>query len=256
MKDRYILIDCGKSFMQSAIEHFPKYEIPRIDAVVLTHSHADACFGMDDLRALSSIHSKGDPLPVYLRGVDLDVMKGPFGYMMPSAQHSRFVASLDFRVFSPSEPLEIMGLTMIPIEVEHGPNYVSLGYAFGNTVYISDMNRFYDHTRELLAKRFKFGSLPHNASDEEHKAHAEDSRRPMELLIIDVLFPEEPYPSHLSLPQAIDEAKTYRPSYTLAVGMAHQLHHETTNEKLKDLLVSDNLRMELAYDGQILPISL
>lgn len=242
--------------MQAAIEQFPKHGIPRVDAVLLTHSHADACFGMDDLRALSAALPKGDALPVYLRGVDLDVMKGPFGYLMPSAGHTRFVATLDFRVFSPSEPFDILGLTFVPLEVEHGPNYPSLGYAFGNTVYISDMNRIYDHTRDLLQARYKFGSLPNATSEEEQAKHNADPRRPLELFIIDVLFPVDPYPSHLSLPQALDEVKLYRPAQALTVGMAHQLHHERSNEELKTLVASDNLHVELAFDGQILPINL
>ncbi|KAA1084645.1 hypothetical protein PGT21_037106 [Puccinia graminis f. sp. tritici] len=37
-----ILIDVGKSFCEAAREHFPKHGLDRIDAVFLTHPHADA----------------------------------------------------------------------------------------------------------------------------------------------------------------------------------------------------------------------
>ncbi len=38
---RTIVIDVGKSFMQSAVEWFPKYGLRHIDAVLITHGHAD-----------------------------------------------------------------------------------------------------------------------------------------------------------------------------------------------------------------------
>jgi hypothetical protein len=48
-----ILIDCGKTFYESMIEWFPVYGITHLDGVILTHGHADAVFGIDDLRGLS-----------------------------------------------------------------------------------------------------------------------------------------------------------------------------------------------------------
>jgi phosphoribosyl 1,2-cyclic phosphodiesterase len=240
--------------MQAAIAHFPTFGVTRIDAVLLTHAHADACFGMDDLRALSAALPVGQALSVYLRQVDLDVMKGPFGYLMPTATHNRFVASLEWLVFDPSLPLNILGLEIIPLEVEHGAGYTSLGYAFDSVVYISDLNRIYDKTRDILQTRYKWGSLPSSASEAEVKTYQEDPRIPMQVFIVDALYPDEPYPSHYSLTQAIEEAKIWRPGWTLTVGMAHQLNHQKVNEKLQDHLTSDNLRVEMAFDGQILRI--
>ena len=41
---RTIVIDVGKSFQASAVEWFPKYGLRRIDAVLITHAHADGEF--------------------------------------------------------------------------------------------------------------------------------------------------------------------------------------------------------------------
>lgn len=242
--------------MQSAIARFPDHGITKVDAVVLTHGHADACFGMDDLRALSGALPKGQSIPVYLREMDFAVIKNVFAYLLPDAGHTRYVAALDFRVFDPTVPLVIDGLELIPLEVEHGAGYKSLGYAFGDVVYISDLNRVYDHTTELLKKRYKFGVLPPQTTPEQVAEHEQDHRIPMRTFIIDALFPEEPYPSHYSLKQAIDEARIWRPALTLTVGMAHQMNHHKDNERLKSYIDTDNLVIELAFDGQKLKVNL
>ena len=41
---RTIVIDVGKSFLPAATEWFPKYGLRRIDAVLITHAHADGMF--------------------------------------------------------------------------------------------------------------------------------------------------------------------------------------------------------------------
>ena len=38
------MIDVGKSFLPAATEWFPKYGLRRIDAVLITHAHADGMF--------------------------------------------------------------------------------------------------------------------------------------------------------------------------------------------------------------------
>ncbi|KAF8640384.1 hypothetical protein AX17_000054 [Amanita inopinata Kibby_2008] len=45
-----IVIDVGKNFQAAALEWFPKYGLRRIDGLLITHAHADAVNGLDDLR--------------------------------------------------------------------------------------------------------------------------------------------------------------------------------------------------------------
>jgi phosphoribosyl 1,2-cyclic phosphodiesterase len=39
--DSTIVIDVGKNFYDAALEWFPKYGLRHIDAVLITHAHAD-----------------------------------------------------------------------------------------------------------------------------------------------------------------------------------------------------------------------
>jgi ribonuclease BN (tRNA processing enzyme) len=55
--------DAGKTFRESLVRWTPLRNITSIDAVVLTHGHADAMFGIDDLRGTQT---SAAPLPVFL----------------------------------------------------------------------------------------------------------------------------------------------------------------------------------------------
>lgn len=45
---RTIVIDAGKNFQAAALEWFPKYGLRRIDALLITHPHADGIFSSFD----------------------------------------------------------------------------------------------------------------------------------------------------------------------------------------------------------------
>lgn len=47
-----MLIDCGKTFREVILNLFPKHGLKEVGALLLTHGHADAILGMDDLRDL------------------------------------------------------------------------------------------------------------------------------------------------------------------------------------------------------------
>lgn len=49
---RCVLIDCGKTFREVILNLFPKHGLKEVSALLLTHGHADAILGMDDLRDL------------------------------------------------------------------------------------------------------------------------------------------------------------------------------------------------------------
>ncbi|TXG68573.1 hypothetical protein EZV62_003508 [Acer yangbiense] len=70
-----ILIDAGKFFYHSAICWFPSYGIRTIDAVIITHSHADAIRGLDDLRDWTN--NVQPHIPIYVAKRDFEITPLP-----------------------------------------------------------------------------------------------------------------------------------------------------------------------------------
>ena len=86
--NKYILIDVGPDFRQQALRE----NIRKIDAILLTHSHADHLHGIDDLRNFSCIMSnkpenplneKYDkpPIPIYTNHSAAEHLRHSFGYL-------------------------------------------------------------------------------------------------------------------------------------------------------------------------------
>lgn len=62
--NKHILIDCGPGFREAAIDFFPRYGIRKLDAVLLTHGHADhmcalSCARTDNAATASTICGHG-----------------------------------------------------------------------------------------------------------------------------------------------------------------------------------------------------
>ncbi|MXZ02993.1 MAG: MBL fold metallo-hydrolase [Chloroflexi bacterium] len=239
-----ILIDAGKFFYQAAIEWFPKHAIRSLNAVVLTHAHADSAGGLDDLRDWTNTmrFAQGDEhaallargrdarIPIYLRQQDLDIVAKTAYYLVDRTQMTSggTVAILDFRIIG-DEPIEVFGTKVIPLPVPHGPDYSCNGYRVGDLAYISDASQVPD---DVLAK----------IAD-------------VDTLVIDALRTERTHGSHLTMEQAVEYAKIVRPRRTLLTDAAHGIDHYAMNAQLRDPEFSDGLDIQYAYDGMSIEIS-
>ena len=86
--DTALVIDTGPEFRMQAL----KYNIKHLDAVLLTHSHADHLNGLDDIRIFSHTASAGkdnrtaNVLPLYANGATLRDIKTRFSYIFAQTQ--------------------------------------------------------------------------------------------------------------------------------------------------------------------------
>ncbi|XP_028238804.1 putative hydrolase C777.06c isoform X4 [Glycine soja] len=224
-----ILIDAGKFFYHSALHWFPAFGIRTIDAVIITHSHADAIGGLDDLRDWTN--NVQPHIPIYVAKRDFEVMTKTHYYLvdtsviLPGAK----VSELQFNIIS-EEPFFVHELKFTPLPVWHGQNYRSLGFRFGNICYISDVSDIPEETYPLL--------------------------KDCEILILDALRPDCSTSTHFGLQRALEEVRKIQPKRTLFTGMMHLMDHEEVNDSLAKLLESEGLDAQLSYDGLRIPIRL
>jgi phosphoribosyl 1,2-cyclic phosphodiesterase len=131
-RKRHIMIDAGKTMRASVGKWFRPLGVADLDAVLITHPHADAYLGLDDLRDISPRKL----LAVYLTQSCFDIVSSAFPYLTNTSKAvTTFVAKLDFRIITPWVPFEIpeAGVIVTPIPVQHGvhANDVCMAFEFG-----------------------------------------------------------------------------------------------------------------------------
>ncbi|XP_052166781.1 putative hydrolase C777.06c isoform X1 [Oryza glaberrima] len=244
-----ILIDAGKFFYHSALQWFPAYGLRTIDAVIITHSHADAIGGLDCLRDWTN--NVQPTIPIYVAERDYEVMKMTHYYLIDTSVviPGAAVSALQFNIIK-EEPFTVHNLEVIPLPVWHGQGYRSLGFRFGRVCYISDVSDIPKETYKLL----------------------EDC----ELLIMDALRPDRSSSTHFGLPRALEEVRKIKPKKTLFTvyselkhqssatyflfmdtirkGMMHLMDHEKVNNELAKLMETEGLDIQLSYDGLRVPV--
>jgi len=81
VEESLILIDCGPTFYSSALSHFAAQKLRKIDAVLLTHAHADAILGLDNLRSWTMGGVIQDHVDIYCTLDCFNTIKGMFPYL-------------------------------------------------------------------------------------------------------------------------------------------------------------------------------
>lgn len=203
-----ILVDTSTDLRKQAIRE----KIPRIDAVLFTHSHADHIHGIDDLRGFHFLHKQ--IIPCYGSRETIDLIAGNFSYIFKGMESDGYAPLLE--PHSISQPFELFGKTVIPVPLIHGTSR-STGYRIDATAYLTDCSAIPDSSRDLL------GGL--------------------DLLIIDALR-YTPHFTHFNIDAALRVVVELKPKRTIFTHLTHEVSCRD-GERLPD-------GVELAYDGMVL----
>ena len=112
----------------------------RLDALLITHDHADQCHGIDDIRAFAI--TQRQRIPCWADEATRESLLRRFGYVFEGQGSYPAIADLNptptydtpWAIDGPSGPIPV-----ITFEQDHGFGSKSLGYRFGPVAYSSDV---------------------------------------------------------------------------------------------------------------------
>jgi riboflavin kinase/FMN adenylyltransferase len=205
-----VVIDTTPDFRTQAL----RAGIQQVEAVLLTHGHADHVMGFDDLRPLGI--GRKQPMPVYGNKQTFEIVRRAFSYAFDGKPKLSTVPSVVLREID--GPFELLGVKITPIPLVHGEMHV-LGFRFGRAAYLTDFNSVPESSLALL--------------------------QDLDDLILDALR-DTPHPMHQTVEQALALLEKIKPQRAWFTHIAHDLGHAATNERLRK---QGHPNIQLAYDG-------
>ena len=200
-------------------------KVDRVDAVWVTHPHADHLHGFDDLRIFTTRHRM--ELPVWLaQEYEADV-RARFSYIFDDAvvpPPGTTKPRLRLQPFRPDASVELLGASLTPLVLPHGPMTV-YGFRVGGLGYVTDAKEL---TPEVL-----------------------ETLEGIDTLVINALWWGRPHPTHFNVEEAVEAARAVGARRTWLVHMTHRLRHAELEARLPaDIRPAwDGLEIELERPG-------
>ena len=199
---QHLVFDTPPDFRDQVLS----FGVERVDAVFLTHPHADHIFGFDDVRRFSTLQEQY--IPVYGSPETIRLMRTKFEYVDRSSYGFQSVPRVHFS--EQTEPVEVGSAVVTPLPVWHGKETI---YGFridgdGQRMgYIPDCNGIPDETLRCLEN--------------------------MDAMILDGLRPQE-HPTHFTIDEAVEILGRIGARQSFITHLTHNSEHHELQARLGD----------------------
>lgn len=191
-----------------------------LDAVVMTHSHADHLHGLDDIRQVA--FNARQRIPVWADGDTTNDLISRFGYAFVQPESSNYPPICTLNSIR-DEEFTLSGaggeITFTPLPVQHGL-IDALGFRIGELAYLPDVSNMPQSTFDRLNN--------------------------LEVFVLDALR-YTPHPSHIHLEKSLEWIERTAPTRAVLTNMHIDLDYETLAQETPASVVP-------AFDGMIIEI--
>lgn len=193
--------------------------VPRVDAILFTHAHADHVLGIDDVRILNRLVNR--PLDAFATPRTLAELDKRFDYaFQPWNQPYFFRPVLTPHAIEPGQTVATAGMLVQLFEQDHG-FMPTLGLRVGGFGYSTDVAVLDDKAFAALAG--------------------------IDTWIVDC-FQRQPHKTHANLQQVLEWTDRLRPRRVVLTHMGHDIDWAWLRQRLPS-------HMEPAHDGMVLDIN-
>jgi phosphoribosyl 1,2-cyclic phosphate phosphodiesterase len=211
-----ILVDTSPDLREQLIDAGVKH----LDAILMTHPHADHTNGIDDVRPLV-IHMKRR-LDIFMDEPTSDVVRRAFGYIFETPEGSNYPPLLIEHRLHAGKICTIEGaggaLSAMPMLLDHG-EIDSLGFRFKDVAYTPDVKRIYPQSEPHL-----YG---------------------LDLWIIDALRHTK-HSTHFSIPDALEMIRHFKPKRAILTNLSSEVDYAQLAAEVPDnvSVAHDMMRIE------------